>query len=105
MRVVVSLIDGVRQDVRHLARSMRRTPGFAVVAVLTLTLGIGITTAVMSIVDHVIFHSLPFREPERLVMMLERGERGGFRPPSAPTVADWRNDPGVRQAFDGITFA
>jgi len=91
-------------DLRHLARSLKRTPAFAAIAVLTLTLGIGVTTAVMSVVDHVLIHSLPFREPDRLMSVLERGDRGGFRAPSAPTVADWAADPGARQAFESITF-
>ena len=92
------------QDVRHLIRSLRRSPGFAAVVVLTLALGIGATTAVLSVVDHVLVHSLPFRDAGRLMMMLERGERGGFRPPSAPTVDDWRRDPSVQRAFEGMAF-
>jgi predicted permease len=96
--------DGVGQDVRHLIRSLRRSPGFAAVAVLTLALGIGATTAVLSVVDHVLVHSLPFGDAGRLMMMLERDARGGFRPPSAPTTEDWRRDPGVQRAFDGMAF-
>jgi putative ABC transport system permease protein len=96
--------DGATHDVRHLIRSLRRSPGFAAVAVLTLALGIGATTAVLSVVDHVLVHSLPFRDAGRLMMMLERGDRGGSRPPSAPTVEDWRRDPGVQRAFAGVSF-
>jgi putative ABC transport system permease protein len=96
--------DGVIHDVRHLIRSLRQSPGFVAVAVLTLALGIGATTAVLSVVDHVLVHSLPFRDAGRLVMMLERGEHGAFRPPSAPTVQDWRRDAGVQRAFDGVSF-
>jgi putative ABC transport system permease protein len=96
--------DGIAQDVRHLARSLRRSPGFAAVTILTLALGIGATTAVLSVVDHVLIHSLPFRDADRLVMMLERGDRGGFRTPSAPTAEDWRRDPGVAQAFEQVSF-
>src|SRR4051812_16229278 len=89
---------------RQIFRSLRRAPGFTIITVCTLALGIGVTTAVVSIVDHVLVHSLPFRDANRLVMLLERGERGGFRAPSAPTSNDWANDPAVRQAFDGVTF-
>ncbi len=91
-------------DMRHFLRSLRRTPGFAAIAVLTLALGIGVTTTVVSVVDHVLLHSLPFRDAGRLVMLLERGDKGGYRPPSAPTVTDWANDPAARAAFDGVTF-
>src|SRR4051794_11672050 len=98
------MLDSVRQDVRQSIRSLVRTPAFTVVAVATLTLGIGVTTAIVSVVDHVLLHSLPFRDANRLMMHLERGERGGLRGPSAPTSADWREDPAAAQAFDGITF-
>lgn len=91
-------------ELRHLLRSFRRTPVFAAIAVLTLTLGIGVTTAVMSVVDHVLIRSLPFRDASRLMSLLERGDRGGFRAPSAPTVADWAADPGASRAFETITF-
>src|SRR5215216_1462599 len=91
----LDVLDGMTQDTKHLLRSLRRSPGFAAVAILTLALGIGATTAVLSVVDHVLVHSLPFRDADRLVAFLERGERGGFRGPSAPTVADWRRDPSV----------
>jgi putative ABC transport system permease protein len=96
--------DGMTQDARHLVRSLRRSPGFAIVAILTLALGIGTTSAVLSIVDHVLLHALPFRDPARLMMMLESDGRGGLRPPSYPTVADWRRDPGATEAFEGLSF-
>ena len=96
--------DGILQDVRHLFRSLRRSPGFAAVTILTLALGIGATTAVLSVVDHVLIHSLPFRDAGRIMMLLERGDRGGLRTPSAPTAEDWRRDPGVAQAFEQVAF-
>ena len=89
---------------RHAIRSLARSPGFAIVSILTLALGIGATTAVVSVVDHVLLHALPFRDADRLVLLLERDAHGAMRTPSAPTAHDWRNDPGVRSAFDGISF-
>lgn len=100
----LGLIDAVRGDATHMLRSLRRSPGFAIVAILTLALGIGATTAVLSIVDHVLVHALPFRDADRLVVMLERDDRGGFRPPSYPTVVDWQRDAGVQRAFEGVSF-
>ncbi len=102
--LIAAAFHAVAQDARYLTRSLRRAPGFAVVVVLTLALGVGATTAVLSIVDHVLLRSLPFRDAGRLVMMLERDEHGTLRVPSYPTVDDWRRDPGVQQAFTGVTF-
>ena len=70
------VLDGAVHDGRHLVRSLLRAPGFTTVVVLTLALGIGATTAVLSIVDHILLHSLPFRDPNRLVMMYERDDHG-----------------------------
>jgi hypothetical protein len=53
-------------DLRFSARSFFRSPGFTATTLLSLALGIGATTAVYSLVDQVILHALPVREPERL---------------------------------------
>jgi len=98
------LVDHTAQDVRHLFRGLRRSPAFAVIAVLTLALGIGLTTAVMSIVDHVLLHSLPFRDADRLVSVFERQDGGAARAPSYPTVQDWQREEPLRAVFDGVTF-
>jgi putative ABC transport system permease protein len=99
-----STFGALSRDARHMLRSLRRTPGFTLVAILTLTLGIGVTTTIVSVVDHVLLRSLPFYDAGRLMMLLERGDRGGLRGPSAPTTADWKRDPAAAQAFDGLTF-
>ena len=56
-------------DLRFSARSFFRTPAFCVTAVLSLVLGIGATTAIYSLVDQVLLHALPVRQPERLVLI------------------------------------
>jgi putative ABC transport system permease protein len=100
----LAAFDGLLLDVRHLLRSLRGAPGFALTAILILGLGIGATTAVVSIADHVLLRSLPYRDAGRLVMLLERDQHAGRRTPSAPTAADWRVDPGAAKAFEGVTF-
>ena len=67
-------------DLRYSARSLRRSPGFTAATLLSLALGIGATSAIYSLVDQVILHALPVREPERLVLVDWQGEHatGGF---------------------------
>ena len=100
----LDVLDGVALDGRHLLRSLRGSPGFAAVAILTLALGIGVTTAVVSITDHVLIRGLPFRDSGRLMMMLERDQHGAYRTPSAPTAADWQADSAVARALEGVTY-
>src|SRR3954453_1932649 len=64
-------------DLRFSARSYFRAPAFTATAVLSLALGIGATTAIYSLVDQVILHSLPVRRPERLVLIDWKGDTAG----------------------------
>src|SRR6266513_6480422 len=60
-------------DLRFSARSFRRSPSFTATALLSLALGIGATTAIYSLVDQVILHALPVRDPQRLVLVDSNG--------------------------------
>jgi predicted permease len=64
-------------DVRYALRSMRKNPGFTILAVASLALGIGVNTAIFSVIDQVLLWSLPARDPERLVN-LEGGRIGAY---------------------------
>jgi putative ABC transport system permease protein len=77
-------LAGLAYDVRYAVRLLARNPGFALVAIFTLALGIGANGAVFSLVHGVLLKPLPFAEPDRLVALFHfsRGERGVMSPPN-----------------------
>ncbi|MGH9142020.1 MAG: permease prefix domain 1-containing protein, partial [Vicinamibacterales bacterium] len=88
-------MDQLAQDVRYGVRSLRKTPGFAAVAVATFALGIGVNTAMFSVINAVMLRPLPFPHSERLVDVAELDLRPsqGLRPSSVswPNFFDWRS--------------
>jgi predicted permease len=92
------------QDLRYASRSLRRSPGFAITAVLSLGIGIGASAAMFSLVDQVLFRLLPVKAPERLVLIDWRGPqfaagRGSGNLLSYPLCRDLQAQ---TQFFDGV---
>jgi macrolide transport system ATP-binding/permease protein len=89
---VRSWLDNIRTDVRHAVRSLRRSPGFAAVALLALAVGIGGNTAVFSVVDATRVQAIPYKDPEGLVNLIGNVNRGTIerRGASYPDFVDWR---------------
>jgi hypothetical protein len=69
-------MDKLLHDLRYAFRTLRRSPGFAAAAVLTLALGIGANTMVFSVVDTLLVRPLPFRDPGRVMLVQTRGADG-----------------------------
>src|SRR5258706_10234815 len=90
------------QDMRYGLRVLWKSPGFTIVAVLSLALGVGANTAIFSIVNAVLLRSLPFSHPERLVKIVASNRGVGARDIglSVPEFDDLRSGAGV---FDQVT--
>ncbi len=98
-------LETLLQDLRYGLRQLRRNPGFTAVAVLTLALGIGASTAIFSVVDAVLIRSLPYRHPSRLVALWETMPRSPQVPVSGPDFLDWKQQNGVFSRIAVGTFA
>ena len=83
-------MTGTMHDVRYALRQLRRNPGFTLVAVLTLALGIGVNTGIFSVVEGVLLAPLHYFEPDRLVMVWENNPRFPRVWDSYPNFQDWQ---------------
>jgi len=92
-------LDSLRQDLRYAARTLRKQPAFAAVAILTLALGIGMNTAVFSVVNAVLLRPLPYPDSGRLVWLTTYNERIKMEAVSGPDFYDWKQQ---AQSFDAM---
>ena len=82
----------VGRDSRHAVRTLLRTPGFSLVAILTFGLGMGVNSAVFSVFNGVLLHPLPYPEPDRITMIWMDNRRQGIKEDitSYPNFRDWQ---------------
>jgi len=96
-------MSSLGKNLRYAVRTLRGSPGFSAVAILTLALGIGANTAIFSFVDGVLLKPLPYPEPDRIVRVLEKppqGERNGI---STLNFLDWQKDNTVFEYMSAMT--
>src|SRR5690348_2947299 len=96
----------IGQDIRYALRTMRKSPGFVAVAVITLALGIGANTAIFTVVNAVFFNPIPVHDPNRLLSLFttDQRNRGGlnnFLPVSYPNGEDIQHR---AQSFSGVAL-
>ena len=92
-------MDRMLSDLRYSIRTLRRTPAFSAVAVVTLALGIGATTAVYAVVDGVLLRPFAYPHMDRLVLLHEINSTGQMMSISWPNFEDWRAQ---NEAFEEI---
>jgi len=98
------MLDALVQDARYALRWLVRSPGFSIVAILSLGVGIGCNTAIFAVVDALLLRPLPVREPSRLVDLYTSGADGDtYSTNSLPDLLDYREQKHVFQAVAGYS--
>jgi predicted permease len=97
-------LEQFARDVRFGARALRKNPGFAIVAVLTLALGIGANTAIFSVVESAVLAPLPYPQPDRLVTVSESRPNLKQLDISYPDFQDWQRNARSFEAMAALTW-
>ncbi len=86
-------LAGIARDVKYAFRTLRRTPGFSIIAIVVMALCLGAATSLFTVVRSVLLRPLPFRDPARLVMVYEhfRGGELSYHPVAPADFYDWRS--------------
>lgn len=102
-----NMLGNLWQDLRYGLRLIRKNPGFSLVVILTLAVGIGANTAIFSVVNAVMLRALPFKDPDRLVRLNESNPERGWPTFSVshPTFLDWRNQNQTFAAMAAVSGA
>ena len=100
-------IEAIGQDLRYAIRGLRKSPGFTLVSVLTLAIGIGATTAVFSVINGILLRPLPYPDQDRLVAVsnVNLKEPKYSWPVSVTDVAHWRVDNRVFETLEFVSHA
>ena len=102
-RSIAWIEDGWR-DLRFAVRSLLKTPGFTVIAILVIAVGIGVNTAVFSVINTVLLKPLTYPDPQSLMQLVNIGPRGRFPGASVPEFNIWRQQTSIFEQVAGYDF-
>jgi hypothetical protein len=94
-------METISQDIRYATRTLLKRPGFTLVVILTLALGIGANTAIFSFVNAVLFRPIPYREPERLMILRNQDQKRGVNLVS-PSIRDYLDYRERQRSFESL---
>lgn len=98
-------VADIPRDVAYALRSLSRTPAFTIAAVLTLSVGIGATTAIYSVVNSVLLQPLPFPNGDRLIRIVENEVPRGMTPATLQEYLDWRTRTRTLSGLAAATYS
>jgi predicted permease len=97
-------IEDLRRDFSFALRALRKTPGVAAIAVVVIAVGIGVNTAVFSVINTVLLKPLTYPDPQALVSLVNTGPQGTFAGASIPRFSLWRQQTGIFQQVAAFDF-
>jgi len=97
-------IEDVWRDLRFALRSLAKTPGFTLIAILVITVGIGVNTAVFSVINTILLKPLAYPDPQTLMQLLNSGPRGSFPGANIPKFNIWRQQRGIFERVAAYDF-
>src|SRR5579863_4457060 len=97
-------IEDLRRDFAFASRSLLKTPGFTVIAIVVIAVGIGVNTAVFSVIDNVLLKPLTYPNPQELVSLMDTTPRGSFPAASVPKFNLWRQQTSIFQQVAAFDF-
>ena len=99
-------LDSLVSDVRYGICTLRRSPGFTLVAVVSLALGIGANTTIFSVANAALYRPLPFDDPDRLVVIHEQNtRRESQRLPMLSTMIEWQEQARSFERIEGVVWS
>jgi predicted permease len=97
-------VEALWRDLKFVARSLSKTPGFTAIAILVIAVGIGVNTAVFSVINTVLLKPLTYPHPEELMMVMNTSPRGSFGGANVPKFAIWRQQTSIFSKVAAFDF-